>query len=122
MCGGSVANSGSNAYIKASKTCYRIKPLDKFPKWIVEDSMPIERNSGDFVWLPDGTGLVVNGGRTGIAGFDFLHDAVTEGFYYFPNAPSGSRWVSTGNSTIERLYHSVAVVLPNGTVWISGNM
>ena len=42
---------------------------------------------------------------------------------YNPNAPKGSRWSNAGlgTSTIARLYHSSAILLPDGSVLIAGS-
>jgi len=42
---------------------------------------------------------------------------------YDPSAPKGSRWNSEGlsTSTIPRLYHSTALLLPDGSVMIAGS-
>jgi len=42
---------------------------------------------------------------------------------YNPNAPAGSRFSSAGlgNSTVPRLYHSVALLLPDGSIMVAGS-
>jgi hypothetical protein len=42
---------------------------------------------------------------------------------YNPNAPTGSRWSSAGlgTSTIARLYHSTALLLPDGSVMVASS-
>ena len=97
------------------------------------------RTMGQFISLPDGTLLVVNGGRNGTAGYcnaqvtgqtpcfnlmpygEFL--AVGTSAIYNPNMPSGSRWSNAGlgSSSIARLYHSSAMLLPDASVLIAGS-
>ena len=41
--------------------------------------------------------------------------------YYDPAAAKGSRWSKAGVSSIPRMYHSTATLLPDGTVLVSGS-
>jgi len=81
--------------------------------------------------------LVVNGGTHGTAGYANMTALTTSMPYgqslatgpvgrpsiYNPNAPLGSRWSSQGlsSSTIPRLYHSTAILLPDASVLIAGS-
>ena len=41
--------------------------------------------------------------------------------YFDPSQPAGSRWAKAATSTIPRMYHSSASLLPDGSVIISGS-
>jgi hypothetical protein len=95
---------------------------------------------GQFIHLPDGTILLVNGGQWGVAGYanmtgqtptfaqmpygeSIAAGPVLQPLIYNPNAPAGSRFSAAGlsPSTVPRLYHSSAVLLPDGSVMIAGS-
>lgn len=73
------------------------------------------------VALPDGTYMVVNGAHQGVAGFGLASDPNLSALLYDPSRPIGSRFSILGNTTIARLYHSEATLLPDGRVLISGS-
>ena len=129
--------------VPASKDCQRItpEPLDgSSPTWEQDDDMLESRTMGQLVLLPDGNVLVVNGGTNGTAGYaertlttptygqmpygmSLASGPVGRPSLYNPNAAKGSRWNSTGfdTSSIPRLYHSSALLLPDGSVMIAGS-
>ncbi|KAJ7481720.1 glyoxal oxidase N-terminus-domain-containing protein [Mycena latifolia] len=94
--------------------------------------MPEPRLMSEGTLLPDGKVLIINGGRTGTAGYDNLqsrrgssnadHPTFTP-LLYDPSAPVGSRFSRAGlaTSNIPRLYHSVATMLPSGAIMIGGS-
>ncbi|KAH9956156.1 glyoxal oxidase [Russula dissimulans] len=128
--------------VSASNDCQRItpEPIDgSSPAYVQDDSLPIGRTMGQFIALPDGTFLVINGAQYGTAGYAQMTLTVPLGAMpfgeslatgpvfqpaiYNPDAPAGSRW-STANlssSTIPRLYHSSALLLPDGSVMVAGS-
>jgi hypothetical protein len=73
------------------------------------------------VALPDGTFMIVNGAHQGVAGFGLASDPNLSALLYDPSQPVGSRFSILGNTTIARLYHSEATLLPDGRVLISGS-
>ncbi|KAF2856855.1 carbohydrate-binding module family 18 [Plenodomus tracheiphilus IPT5] len=101
-------------------SCGRIKPLDADPAWEM-DSMPEGRGMVEGVLLPDGTVVWVNGAQEGAQGFGVAQDPALEVLLYDPNQPKGKRFTTGPKSTIARLYHSVALLLLDGTVLISGS-
>jgi hypothetical protein len=125
----------------ASKDCQRINPEPadgSSPQYIQDDDLPQGRTMGQFIILPDGKLLVVNGGLNGTAGFSDKGTLLTNEnpfgeslasgpvgtpAIYDPEAPAGSRWSSAGLSTsnIARLYHSTALLLPDASVFIAGS-
>ncbi|KAI0301551.1 glyoxal oxidase [Multifurca ochricompacta] len=118
--------------VPASSGCHRITPEPQdgsAPTYVQDDSLPIGRTMGQFIALPDGTLLVINGGEYGTAGY--AQRTLTTTTYglchtpaiYNPNAPAGSRWSTAGlsSSNIPRLYHSSALLLPDGSVMVAGS-
>ncbi len=71
--------------------------------------------------LPDGTVLIVNGAQKGKAGFAAATDPNLEAVLYDPSRPVGTRFSNVGSTTIARMYHSEATLLPDGRVLISGS-
>ncbi|GAA6041298.1 hypothetical protein JCM8097_001325 [Rhodosporidiobolus ruineniae] len=137
FCGGTTANldidpSKLSATYQASKQCSRMEVTSAGIKkgWEVEN-MPFSRVMGDFVIMPDGNLVLVNGAGTGIAGYGNVKDEVgasnagsprKEPLLYNPNAASGSRFSRPFPlAKYERLYHSSATLLPDGSIWIGGS-
>jgi hypothetical protein len=128
--------------IPASSDCHRItpEPTDgSSPAYVQDDSLSVGRTMGQFIALPDGTLLIVNGAQKGTAGYaertltvtsnampfgqSLATDPVFQPAIYNLNAPAGSRWSTVGlsSSNIPRLYHSSALLLPDGRVMIGGS-
>ncbi|KAG7095082.1 hypothetical protein E1B28_005870 [Marasmius oreades] len=127
----------------ASADCQRItpEPLDgSAPKYEQDDDMLETRTMGQFIILPTGQLLVVNGGLNGTAGYadhtgqtalygdmpfgmSLASGPVGTPALYDPNAKAGRRWTNTGlqTSNIARLYHSSAILLPDTSVLIAGS-
>ncbi|ORY66597.1 glyoxal oxidase N-terminus-domain-containing protein [Pseudomassariella vexata] len=101
-------------------SCGRMKPLDAKPTWEM-DAMPEGRCMVEGVNLPDGTILFVNGANQGAQGFGEATKPTLETLIYDPAAALGARWTTGATSTIARLYHSVALLLLDGTVMIAGS-
>ncbi|KAJ7046955.1 DUF1929-domain-containing protein [Mycena alexandri] len=126
----------------ASTDCQRItpEPADKSsPQYEQDDDMIEGRTMGQFIILPTGKLLMVNGGLNGTAGYadqtgttplgqmpfgqSLASGPVGTPAIYDPDAPSGSRWSNAGleTSSIARLYHSSAILLPDSSVLIAGS-
>jgi len=101
-------------------SCGRISPLSPNPVWEL-DAMPEGRVMVEGTLLPDGTTVFLNGASAGAQGFDLATDPALTALLYDPTAPLGSRWTSDASSTIPRLYHSVALLLLDGTVLVAGS-
>ena len=80
---------------------------------------------GNLILLPDGKILMLNGAQTGTAGYgtqdwtlneSYADNAVLQPYLYDPDAPKGQRWSKDGlsPSTVPRMYHSTATLLPDG--------
>lgn len=50
-----------------------------------------------------------------------MADPTYEALLYDPNKPLGQRWSMLASSTIARLYHSVALLLLDGTIMVAGS-
>jgi hypothetical protein len=127
----------------ASKDCQRLTPEPEDGlelQYEQDDDMLEGRTMGQFIILPDGKMLVINGGSNGTAGYaqatnqtplygdmpfgmSLASGPVTTPTIYDPNAPKGSRWSNAGleTSNIARMYQSSAVLLPDASVLVAGS-
>jgi hypothetical protein len=122
LCGGATYGAFLNpaAALPASITCGRIAPLDAAPAWAMEN-MPMRRNMGDMLLLPDGNVLIVNGAGNGAQGWGNAQNPVQTPVLYNPNAAAGTRFQTLTATDIPRVYHSTANVLPDARVLIAGS-
>ncbi|KAF9306675.1 hypothetical protein BGZ74_004373 [Mortierella antarctica] len=117
VCGGSEAWS---TRARAIQSCGRINLNDTDPQWEM-DQMPTPRLMSDAVILADGKIMLLNGAQVGYAGFLRASDPIYTPVVYDPEAPLGQRWTEWVPSNIARMYHSVAMLLPDGTVFVAGS-
>ncbi|KAF8491027.1 glyoxal oxidase [Gautieria morchelliformis] len=119
------------AQYPSSDSCVNITP-DVSTNWVTDDALPHGRVMGSFVFMPNGKLFLVNGAGTGVAGYgndswaighSYADHPVFQPYVYDPNAPSGSKFSSAGLSaaSIPRLYHSTALLLLDGSIFISGS-
>jgi hypothetical protein len=73
------------------------------------------------VGLPDGTYMILNGAHQGYAGFGLANDPNLNAILYDPSQPLGSRMSVLNSTSIARMYHSEATLLPDGRVLVSGS-
>ena len=71
--------------------------------------------------LPDGTLMILNGAKQGVAGFGLATDPNLSALLYDPTQPIGSRISILNNTIVARMYHSEATLLPDGRVLVSGS-
>ncbi|KAI0287149.1 hypothetical protein BC826DRAFT_1189187 [Russula brevipes] len=114
VCGGATSNG------IALDNCISIQPEAANSTWVIE-RMPSRRVMPCIVALPDSTFMVVNGAHQGVAGFGLASDPNLSALLYDPSKPANSRISVLGNTTIARMYHSEATLLPDGRVLISGS-
>ncbi|KAF9552626.1 copper radical oxidase [Agrocybe pediades] len=130
--------------IPASTDCQRLTPEPQSgaaPAYEQDDDMLEGRSMGQFIALPDGKMLVLNGVANGTAGYatgipaiQIAQDEMPYGVslgagpvltpvLYDPLAPKGSRWSRKGlqASKIPRVYHSTAILLPDASVFVAGS-
>lgn len=101
-------------------SCGRIRPLDSNAAWEME-SMPEGRGMVEGTLLPDGTVVWLNGCNRGAQGFGLATSPTLEVLIYNSTKPLGQRFTTGASSTIPRLYHSVALLLLDGTLMIAGS-
>ncbi|KAI4602761.1 hypothetical protein KJ359_007979 [Pestalotiopsis sp. 9143b] len=115
MCGGSTPGAGL-----ALDNCVSIQPEVPNAKWTLE-RMPSKRVMSCMSPLPDGTYLIANGARQGVAGFGLATDPNLNAVLYDPRKPVGARMSVMTNTSVARLYHSEAITLLDGRVLITGS-
>ncbi|KZT10785.1 copper radical oxidase [Laetiporus sulphureus 93-53] len=137
FCGGSNISSSQwvttwdIAEYPASNSCVTVTP-DISATYIEDDPLPEVRSMGNLILLPNGKILCLNGAGTGTAGYGNVSWAIGQSFadnpvltpvIYDPAAPAGQRWSREGlsASTVPRMYHSSATLLPDGSVMVSGS-
>jgi Glyoxal oxidase N-terminus/Domain of unknown function (DUF1929) len=101
-------------------SCGRIQPYSANPTWEL-DAMPEGRCMVEGNLLLDGTVLFLNGVNQGAEGFGEATNPTYEALIYNPNQPLGSRWTVGASSTVGRLYHSVSIMLLDGTIMVAGS-
>src|SRR6058998_141022 len=84
------------------------------PSWRYTNSMSGPRIQMDAVVLPNGKILALGGSQ-----LDKTACTATLGADLFD--PATETWTSAGTMNMPRLYHSVALLLPDGTVWSAGS-
>ena len=114
ICGGG-AGGGLDAPTDAS--CGRIQPDVDNPQWRMS-TMPQGRTMIEGILLPDGTTLWLNGAKNGAQGWGTATNPAFDALRYDPEEDLFS---NAGTSYIPRLYHSVAVLLLDGTVLVAGS-
>ncbi|XVE54234.1 hypothetical protein DITRI_Ditri03aG0064000 [Diplodiscus trichospermus] len=126
ICGGSTHEAFALAdltrpkvFVSASKDCARIDITKRNGKWKIQ-SMPSPRLMGDAVILPTGDVLLINGAKSGSAGWDDARDPNFTPVLYRARR-GGSKFTELKPSKIARMYHSSAALLPDGKVLIAGS-
>eukprot|EP00604_Paraphysomonas_vestita_P000208 CAMPEP_0174825344 /NCGR_PEP_ID=MMETSP1107-20130205/42670_1 /TAXON_ID=36770 /ORGANISM="Paraphysomonas vestita, Strain GFlagA" /LENGTH=372 /DNA_ID=CAMNT_0016056873 /DNA_START=2651 /DNA_END=3767 /DNA_ORIENTATION=+ len=88
------------------------------------DPMPYGRVLIDSVLYPNGHILIFNGARYGRSGgaigYPLTKAASTDVFDYNPEAPAGSKFRVLAFASRQRLYHSTAILIPDGRVMVMG--
>lgn len=114
ICGGGLAQAIDSL---CDNSCGRLKPMSPTPLWDLT-FMPEPRGMVEGVLLLDGTVLWINGCQQGAQGFGLASNPALQALIYDPSADS---WTVSGTADIARLYHSVALLLLDGTVLIAGS-
>ncbi|KAJ7659245.1 copper radical oxidase [Mycena polygramma] len=115
ICGGSTPGPGT-----ALDNCVSIQPEVENATWVLE-RMPSRRVMPCMVGLPDGTFLILNGAVQGVAGFGLATEPNLGALLYDPAMPFNQRISILNTTIVARLYHSEAILLPDGRVLVSGS-
>jgi chitodextrinase len=125
--GGSIANYAPGKFIKAGsasdsgltgqsiKTAYTLDMNQTGAIWQPTLSMSFARSFLNMTNLPDGN-VLATGGGTDKTGFTDTNGVLAAESWN----PSTGQWTSLASMTEPRLYHSVAVLLPDGRVYVAG--
>jgi hypothetical protein len=71
--------------------------------------------------MPDGTYMIMGGAQQGVAGFGLATEPNLQALLYDPSQPLNSRMSILNTTIVDRLYHSEAILLPDGRVLVSGS-
>lgn len=96
---------------------------DSAPTWKAIEPLTQARVMPDAVLLPDGTVVVLGGSATGradMAGDPVLGIELFDPFVSGQLDPANGTWKSMVSLHVPRLYHSTALLLPDGSVMIAG--
>jgi hypothetical protein len=116
---GAFREANERRYLKGLSSCGRMVITGNRHKWNMEN-MPGPRLLNDMLLLPTGHVLIINGARSGSAGWDNARNASLEPYLYKPNATLGRRFSILSSTRIARMYHSSALLLPDGRVLVAG--
>jgi hypothetical protein len=97
----------------ATNTAEIIDFTQSKPEWAYTGAMTYPRYNHNLVLLADGTVLAVGGNTEGI-----YNDPVEQAELY---SPATGKWTVMASQQANRAHHSVAVLLPNGTVLSAGS-
>jgi len=112
VAGGSLTHANGGG--AATNTVEVIDLSAATPTWTYVNPMTYSRYNENLVLLPDGTVLAVGGG----GGWgEFTNPIYTPELY----DPKTGQWTVMAPQTIQRTYHSTAVLLPDGRVISSGS-
>ncbi|XP_010554972.1 PREDICTED: aldehyde oxidase GLOX [Tarenaya hassleriana] len=128
ICGGAPPGSFLKAartipkiFVEASRTCGRLRVTDPNPRWVMEQ-MPAPRVMSDMILLPTGDVIIINGATNGTAGWEDSTNAMLNPFLYSPDEPDPTRrFQILAPTLIPRMYHSAALLLPDGRILVGGS-
>lgn len=100
----------------ATTSCEILNTDNHGAGWQLTAPMALPRVMPDATLLPDGTILVCNGSSSGFA--DNAANPVYGAEIYDPRT---NTWTTMASMTVPRLYHSTAILLPDGRVMTAGS-
>lgn len=108
---GKILIAGGNS--PATRTAEIIDLRAAKPAWKYTGSMAFGRRMHNLTLLPDGKVLVTGGGSSG----NTVSTAVKAAELWDPET---GQWTTLASMTVPRLYHSTAILLPDGRVFSAG--
>ncbi|KAM0061076.1 putative galactose oxidase [Helianthus debilis subsp. tardiflorus] len=109
-------------FVPALRDCHRIHPMMmNAAKWEPEQDMPSPRVMGDMLHLPTGDLIILNGAKKGVAAWENAIDPNFTPLIYSPFKPMGQRFKEMHPTTIARMYHSSAALLPDTKILVVGS-
>lgn len=115
ICGGGYIDSEKSP---TDGSCGIIQPTSADPAWRITKMPGGGRIMVEGVLLLDGTVLWLNGARLGCEGFGTASIPALTALVYDPKTHC---WSEAGQSDIPRMYHSVALMLLDGTILVAGS-
>ncbi|XP_022135276.1 aldehyde oxidase GLOX-like [Momordica charantia] len=123
VCGGSAFGAYRAAqrgqFLKGLRSCGRMVITGNTHKWNME-YMPEPRLLHDMLILPTGNILIINGAKTGSAGWGNARNASLQPYLYKPKKQLNKRFSILKSTRIARMYHSSAIVIPDGRILVAG--
>jgi hypothetical protein len=115
-----VLKSGTSAnsdppYISSQPTSYVLDMSQPQPHWRQTPPMAFPRAYHNLTSLPDGTVLVTGGNKTTDT-FNETQAVLAAELW----SPATETYTTMGSMTVPRLYHSTALLLPDGRVLVAG--
>ena len=110
------ASDGGAPAISSLKTAYVLDMTSGAPAWRQVGSMTQGRSFLNLTTLPDGN-VLATGGDTTRAGRTFSTGAKSAELW----SPATEQWTTLASESQSRLYHSVALLLPDGRVLVGGS-
>jgi Domain of unknown function (DUF4082)/Galactose oxidase-like, Early set domain/Bacterial Ig-like domain/Fibronectin type III domain len=114
--GSSYGNLAVGVNNPSAATAYITDLTQATPTWTQTGSMAYPRSFLNLTPLPDGTVLATGGGTTTNAGN--TSDGVLPAEDW---NPATGQWTTWASMAVSRLYHSIAMLLPDGTVLVAGS-
>src|SRR5262249_28949844 len=111
---GTAADSGTAG--NAQATAFVLDTTQPSPAWRQVASMAHSRAFHNTTLLPDGT-VLVTGGGTALDGYDVTKSVKVAELW----SPTTETWRTLSSAAIPRLYHSTALLLPDGRVLTAGS-
>jgi hypothetical protein len=111
---GSASDGGFSGL--STNTAYTLDMNQPNPTWQTTSSMAYPRSFVNLTNLPDGT-VLATGGDTDKSGQNEANGVLPAELWN----PATGTWTTVASMSVPRLYHSVALLLPDGRVFVSGS-